>query len=401
MSLQFEAIDFDAYHCQILPAQLKDGRGARAAAAAQELGPIAFRIANGDAYTYRPADRGIDIVPGDEFAATVVELEHRYWQGLVHDLESAPGLLYGGFARGLRGDMMSFVRWEPALRAIYCGRPIYDPENVELVGRNGARLAPTQTFLQSDADEDMAHFLAAAGYVLIREVFAPDEVAEMVADSEALRANAIEGDDKSWWGRGADGEPLLCRVLNAGDRPRLAALYDDPRILRLSRLPAEELAPRYRDETNGVTVLWKQPGVVEGLGDLPWHRDCGMGGHAVMCPAVNCSIYLGPANPEAGDLRFLPGSWQTSVKFADGDDPAAPAGISIDARPGDVSLHYGDVFHAAPPPRSTVGPFRTSVLIGWARPDAGHHRGEAHYNDALFQDDGVRVPNMREIARKS
>ena len=123
-------------------------------------------------------------------------------------------------------------------------------------------------------------------------------------------------------------------MIHAGARERLRRLYEDERICRLATLPDEALVARGAGKVNGATVLWKQPGVAEGLGDLPWHRDCGMGGHAVMCPAVNCSIHLGPANPDAGDLRFLPASWQTSVRFADGDDEHAPRGISIDARPG-------------------------------------------------------------------
>ena len=61
-------------------------------------------------------------------------------------------------------------------------------------------------------------------------------------------------------------------------------------------------------EVNGVAVIWKRPGVSEGLGDLPWHRDCGLGGHAVQCPCMVSSIYLRPANAATGDLRFLPGS---------------------------------------------------------------------------------------------
>jgi hypothetical protein len=189
--------------------------------------------------------------------------------------------------------------------------------------------------------------------------------------------------------------------LNANSRPRLAALHEDPRIARSSKIPAEKLEPRSRNGRDGVTVLWKQPDVAEGLGDLPWHRDCGMGGHAVMCPVVNCSIHLGPANPDSGDLRFLPASWRSSVRFADGDDAHAPRGISIDAKPGDVSLHYGDVVHAAPPPASRVGPFRTSILIGWSKPGFAPHSGRAHYNDVLFQGADAEVPNMRAMAKRS
>ncbi|MFP8882062.1 MAG: phytanoyl-CoA dioxygenase family protein [Myxococcota bacterium] len=400
MSRNSDRVDFHEYH-GALPDLLASGRGEIAARGARDLGSIGIRLADADgAYTYTPTEAGIEISAGVETATTAVEMECRYWEGLVHDLESAPGLLYGGFVKGLRGDLMNFVRWEPSLRAIYRGRVIYDPDRLDLRGRSGEPLDPSQSFSLADDDAEMAHFLQTIGYVLIRGVFSDSEVKEMCAEARSLREAAVDGDGQSWWGKGDDGRNLLCRVINAGTRKRLADLYDDTRIVRLSQLPREQLVGKDRNGTNGVTILWKQPGVVEGLGDLPWHRDCGMGGHSVMCPAINCSIYLGPANPDAGDLRFLPGSWETSVGFADGEDENAPRGISIDARPGDVSLHYGDVFHAAPPPLSETGPFRTSVLIGWGKPGAEHHRGAAHYNDALFQDGGADVPDVREMARR-
>jgi hypothetical protein len=238
------------------------------------------------------------------------------------------------------------------------------------------------------------------GFVRVRGVFAADEVDAMLEDAQALRDAAVEGDQKSWWGKRADGRSVLVRVIHAGTRERLRGLHDDARIRQLATLPDEDLVPRGAGTVSGATVLWKQPGVAEGLGDLPWHRDCGMGGHAAMCPAINCSIHLGPATPDAGDLRFLPGSWRYSVGFADGDDESVARGVSLDAAPGDVSLHYGDVVHGAPPPRSASGPFRTSVLIGFGRPDFVHHRGETHYNDALFQGD-QSVPDMRTVARRS
>jgi len=404
MTEAFAPIDFHDFHQRELPAALIAGRGSLAAVGARRLGPLAIRVRDrGDAYTYSctPSGDEIRISKGDADADTVIEVEQKLWEGLVHDIESAPSLIYGGKARSLRGDPMEFVLWEPALRAMYTGRPIYDPAAPLPAGLDGKPLDPQQSFTLDDDDAQIAHYLKQLGYVLIRGVFTRDEVAAMKADSDALRGAARPDDQQSWWGKRKGGDPILVRVLNAHTKPRLAALHDDPRIVRLSKLPAEKLESKTKGSTNSVTVLWKQPGVHEGLGDLPWHRDCGMGGHALMCPTVNCSIYLGPATPAGGDLRFLPGSWQSSVPFADGNDSNAPRGISIDARAGDVSLHYGDVVHAAPPPESESGPFRASILIGWGKPGFKPHSGRDHYNDALFQGDGNAVPDMREMARRA
>jgi hypothetical protein len=402
MSDPFSPIDFHSYHQRQLPEQLRAGRGRLAAPGARDLDPLAIRVReSGDAYTYRVLGDEVVIEPGDSEAKTVIEVEQALWEGLVHDVESAPSLLYGGHAKGVRGDAMDFVQWEPALRALYTGRPIYDAEAPMPPGLDGRPLDPEQSFTLDDSDEDMAHYLKQMGYVLIRGVFSAAEAEAMLADANTLRETARPDDQQSWWGKLEDGHPILVRVLDAHKKPRLAALHDDGRIRRLGNLPTEELETKTVGTTNSVTVLWKQPGVCEGLGDLPWHRDCGMGGHALMCPTVNCSVYLGPANPQAGDLRFLPGSWKASVRFADGNDEAAPRGISLNARAGDVSLHYGDVVHGAPPPESKEGPFRTSILIGWGKPGFKPHSGRDHYNDVLFQDDGNAVPDMREMARRS
>ena len=56
----------------------------------------------------------ICIRAGTDNAATVVEITQEFWEGITNDLESAPGLLYGGDLGEGKGDMMRFVAWEPA-----------------------------------------------------------------------------------------------------------------------------------------------------------------------------------------------------------------------------------------------------------------------------------------------
>ena len=194
MSQAQPPLDFHDYH-KDLPQLLLSRRGAIAAGGARELGSIGIKLTDADgAYTYTPIDSGIDVSAGVETATTVVEMEHRYWEGLVRDLESAPGLLYGGFVKNVRGDMMDFVRWEPSLRAIYRGRDIYDPDRLDLRGAGGEPLDPCQSFTLADDDADTAHFLHTVGYVLIRDVFSAREVTEMSDEAQILRESAVDGD---------------------------------------------------------------------------------------------------------------------------------------------------------------------------------------------------------------
>ena len=394
----FDPIEFRSFHERDLPERIAAGHGALAAKAIARLGSLAFRLPDGAAWTYRPEAGGVALAPGDANADTVIALDHESWEGLAHDYESAPGLLYAGRVRCLRGNAMQLVLWEPALRALYQGRPVYDPD-APLLDRDGRPLDTTRSF-DADADPDaMAHFLRTTGYLFVRDVFSASEIAEFLREADALRREAVKGDRLSWWAKNASGEEVLCRVTRAAEKPRLGALYGSERLARLAALAEPSLVPRH-GEGSGVTVIFKNPGVTEGLSDLPWHRDCGMGGHAVMCPVVLCSVYLTPANPETGELVFLPGSWRSSCGYLDAKaDP--PRAAHFSARPGDVSVHYGDVMHAAPPPRgSGLASYRISAVTGYARPDSRHHRGEKSYNDVLHQREDGQVEHLTRIAER-
>jgi hypothetical protein len=396
----FPSLDFHAFHRDELPLRLTDGRGASAARAAAKLGGPAFRLPSGDAYGYLPRAGGVEVVLGDAGAATVIELDAESWEGLVHDYESAPGLLYASRVRCRRGDAMRFVLWEPALRRLYTGLEIYDAATLDLRDRRGAPLDCARSFafaeLARDA-QDARHFLRTAGYLLVRGVFAPAEIAALLEDARSLAAEARPGDKLSWWSKDAAGHEVLCRVTRGADRTHLATLPHDARVLALRDLAGMPLVHR-RGEGNGVTVIFKNPGIREGLSDLPWHRDCGMGGHALMCPVLVVSTYLTPANADTGELRFLPGSWDRACGFAPADDPRAPRGVAFRAEPGDVSVHFGDVMHAAPPPaRTDLGVYRISAITGFAPPGARVHRGRS-YNEALHRREDGQIEHLSKVA---
>lgn len=369
---------------------------------AASLSPLAFTIAEtGETWTYAIRDGRVESSPGAEAASDRLELSQASFDGLRRDVESSAGLIYGGKIRALQGDAMAFLQWEPALRWLFTGRAVYDASAVDLRGRDGAPLDPARAFRLDDDPEEMAHQLRTVGFVFVRGAFSPDEVETLRAESELLRRDAREGDQESWWGKRSDGTTVLCRVLRAGKQPKMRSLHGDPRIWQLAKLcdvPME--LPLAADEKDGVTVLWKQPGVEEGLGDLPWHRDCGLGGHATMCPTAVVSVFLGPNTPEAGELRFLPGSWQSSLPYQTADSPAAPRGIAPPARAGDVTIHYGDGMHVAPPPTGTTGPFRSCILLGFKRRGGGHHEGGRHYNDVLLGDESGQIPDMKKVASR-
>jgi hypothetical protein len=176
-------------------------------------------------------------------------------------------------------------------------------------------------------------------------------------------------------------------VLNGGTHPRIRALLRDPRLLRIVALSDFALEAT---DTDVIHVLFKQSGMrPDGKTDNPWHRDCGLGLHATMCPLMNGSLFLRPANRETGELRFMPGSWRTAGVAGIPDD--RELGVGIEAGPGDFSLHYGDGVHAGPPPTAQNGPFRTSIVFEYGPIGRAAGVGQEQNDLQLFEVDTSRL----------
>jgi ectoine hydroxylase-related dioxygenase (phytanoyl-CoA dioxygenase family) len=386
--------NFVSYHEATLPDLLLGGRAELFRG--QHCPSMGIAISGCDrSFTYALDADGMRLLAGTDTAAFTVEMSESDWQGMVADLESVPGILYGDRLLGHKGDLRQFVRWDPLLRTLYTGRPLFDAQRFTLADNQGSPLDPASRFsVDSDAGA-MHEFLDAAGYLLIGNVFSEEEIDTFRTAALDIAGTARTDDQQSWWGKSRSGEAVLCRTLNAGKHAALKGLYEDERIVRLAGLlPGGMLHPSAESQ-DGVTVVFKNPDVKEGLSDLPWHRDCGMGGHAAMCPCYVFSIYLYDATPESGCLQFLPGSHHYGCGFLDAAAGDIAGAVTVPARAGDITIHIGDVMHAAPPPRATEGPFRQSVLLSF-HPDFKNHRGERHYNDVLLGAEDGQVGNLRD-----
>jgi ectoine hydroxylase-related dioxygenase (phytanoyl-CoA dioxygenase family) len=365
--------DFDELHRRRLPVRIASPLGRAAARDVRDAPVLAFRLRDGRAYRFLPSGGAIRIEPGDE-ADVVVELDLDAWRDFVGEIATAAGLFYGGRIRFVRGEQSGLERWEPALRALLSGRPIFDPA-CDAAGDPGPR-----TLAASDAE--LGRALDDAGFVLVKHVFGPDEVARL-ADAVASReAAARPGDGRSWWATTSGGAQVLCRLVYLGLAvPEIAALNDDARLRRLASLAPEPLQPAV-DRCDGHSVVIKNAGVVDGLSDLPWHRDCGLGGHPITCPTINIGLQLDAATAESGRLHVVPGSSRFSCHRRDLD--RAPA-VAIDTEPGDCTVHVGDVMHAAPPPTG-AGRGRRALYTTWM-PARAYERipvGKS-YNDVIIR----------------
>jgi hypothetical protein len=379
------SIDFDEFHHH--PAWLDNGLLAAADLAGRA--PLGFRLADGRAYTYVPTAVGVDVVPGDDAATDVVEMDPATWSDYANELRTCFGLLYGGLVRPVRGSLEALIAWEPAVRALFHGRPIYDPATVAA----GLPSRLDRSFTLEDDPAEMRAFMLATGFLHVRGVYPDGEMAAIRAEVERLQGLARPGDDRSWWATGADGGSVCCRLTYIGERSEmLGNLHDDERLEALIAAVAPEgavLSP-VADRSDGHTVVLKNPGATEGLSDLPWHVDCGLGGHPVLCPKIAIGIQVDAATAETGQLHFLAGSWHSSCHQLSDRELASGAypTVAVTTEPGDVTLHFGHTLHAAPPPvgRPDATHGRRAVYVGWDNPAMAEVVGRGQgYNDVVLR----------------
>jgi hypothetical protein len=231
------------------------------------------------------------------------------------------------------------------------------------------------------------------GYLHVTGVFSPDEMAAADREIDRLASLARPGDDRSWWVTTEDGAPALCRLVYTTLRsPVLAALESDPRVRRLGTLldPGLAVAP---DRMEGTAVLLKVPGRTSGLSNIPWHQDCGTGGHAIFCPAVAVGIQITGSNAATGNLRVIPGSHGQTLPNRWQERLAGVPVVSVDTAPGDVTVHIQDVMHASP--RPTGEGHRRTVYVTHYPPSLWEHVGPGEALNDLVRNRTEEVDRLR------
>ncbi len=228
------AIEVGEFRDERLPALLHE-HGALAArgVATLGLGPLAFTVDDVSFTLVRVGDT-LEQRPGVHEDATAVVLDREGFSNLVNDVISTLGLGMAGKVEMAQGRLDGFVAWEPVLRALFDGRPVHEPGMVELLDDRGHPLDLHQSFTLADDPERIATFLAAAGFLTLRGVFAPDEMAAIVTELDAATAEAERDDGQSWWARDGSGEWYAARVLGFNEKsPALRG--DARRAVRASR----------------------------------------------------------------------------------------------------------------------------------------------------------------------
>ncbi|MYW01455.1 phytanoyl-CoA dioxygenase family protein [Streptomyces sp. SID3343] len=371
--LGHDRIDAETYHRDIVPGLLIGAPGERAAVGLAGLEPLGMRIGDA-AWTYRADGARLRIVEGvADDASCVVRLSPDAWTDLVTLLRTAAALAIAGEVRAERGSLLDLFAWEPVLRALYQGIEIYLPSGPQVRDRHGRVVDPAAELTLDHTDAQLADHFDATGVMRVRGVFSAAEIAVFEAEVDRLAAEAVPGDDRSWWAESEHGDAVLCRIVYASERSApIAALARDPRLVRLATLLHEDLAAS-TDRMEGISILLKPPGRLKGLANIPWHTDCGLGGHHILCPSVAIGIQLTGSSAETGYLEAIAGSHgRTCPQPAPEAYPNLPY-LTVPTEPGDVTVHVADVLHASPAPAGEGG--RRTMYVTYHPPTLFEHVG--------------------------
>lgn len=327
-----------------VPAEVEPEVLARAVAEIAATGGLTFHVED-QTITYTADGTSVRVEEGSTDGRTAVRLSRRAWDDFVGQVRTFIGLFLTDELKFERGGFAELADWDPVLKYLHAGIPPYDPARADFAG-----LDPEAVFGADAADAELAAQLRTMGYLHVKGVFSPTEMETANRDIDRLAALARPGDDQSWWASAEDGTKALCRLVYATQHsPVLSALEADPRVRRLGTLldPTLKVAP---DRMEGSAVLIKVPGQTSGLSNIPWHQDCGTGGHAILCPAVSVGIQLTGSDAASGNLQVVPGSHGQTLHYQWQERLSGVPVVSIDTAPGDVTVHVQDVMHASPRP---------------------------------------------------
>ena len=340
---------------------------------------VTYRVNNGTVeWSFGTADRD----EGGTAEATVIAIDEFSFGAFVGEFLTAPALQIQQRIRFESGSYGDFDTWEPLLRRLYTGRPLYDPAAVD-------RSDLDRVFIWgNDALSEISDFYDKYGFAVVRGVFSPSEATSIDREIDVLAHEANAENGESWWVTTESGEERVCQLhYTSLVSSTIAELEVDERIKQLVACINPQLIA-HPEIGNGHFAVLKNPGVTGGLTDLAWHVDCGLGGHSLLCPSLHIGVQLREMTAESGPMMFLAGSHKTSSVRPTRDQEQSWPVVTVTAQPGDVTLHSPDAVHAAPPPTGSANGRRT-LYLSFGPPDLSNVFGfKEGYDHLVFENDG-------------
>jgi len=296
------------------------------------------------------ADGRLVLREGSADEGPIAALDASALSDLVQEVASTFGLILAGRAEMRRGSSDDLVAWEPVLRAVLDERPVHEPGTVTFHDRDGDDLDLAQSFSLDAQREDIGHFLSEAGFLHLRGVFTEQEMAAVSADLDDAIADATQDDGASWWARTEEGW-YASRILGFNLKsPTLQELLSTDRFQAIGSFTDDEMVQRPPRQGDSAEGLHKKVGVLEGISDVSWHKDCSLGGHSRSCCGMVVGISVTGADVASGELGVVAGSNRANVQPIDMRGDLDLPRIPLPTQTGDVTVHCSCTLHMSRPP---------------------------------------------------
>jgi hypothetical protein len=312
--------------------------------------PLAIEVPEGAWTLHAEGDRVL-VAAGAAGAVAHVRLAPGQLDDLVDDQQTFMAWFSAGVLDQPAGRLEDLLDWWLVLRAAIDGLSIYTPGSVDFRDPRGEPLHLDRSFSIDDDRDEMRHFLEEAGFLHLQGVFTDDEMAQVSADMDTAAPTYRPDDGRSWWARTADGTDRLVRMQGFDRHSAVTAeLLDDDRFRSIGELPGDGHVFGERRVDNRIEALVKPIGVVEGISDVPWHKDCSLGRHSYECCSITVGISVTGADAASGQLRVVAGSHRALVWPAFVRRNADLPMVDLPTQTGDVTVHLSCTTHMAQPP---------------------------------------------------
>jgi len=325
---------------------LLDARQSLIAPGASELSLEDFCIQSGSgAWKLTWANDRVAVTEGHS-GGPRVRLSDEQLTDLVNDQSTPIALMSNNLLDMPEGGLPDFLNWWLVLRAALDGRRIHARGDVIVSGEK------RRSFTLDDSDEAMRGYLEEYGYLRIRGIFNEAEMAEVEADFPVAAPHFEKGDPRAWFATTQDGSEKLVRMEGFDRYSEVSRqLIDKPGFQRIGGIPGLSHSQASRKPGTRVGALSKPIGVVKGISDVPWHKDCSLGRHSYECCNLTVGISVTGADADSGQLRVVPGSHRALIWPA----PCLQPGLDLEpvdlpTRTGDVTVHLSCTQHMSQPP---------------------------------------------------
>lgn len=311
--------------------------------------PLCVEVATAGSWTLVVDGSVPGIRDGAVEGAARLRIDAQQLEDLVGD-QATP---MGWFASGrlsLDGRLPDLLDWWLLVRGALDGRAPTLPGEIRFDAPDGSPLDLGRRFTLDDPPEELADFLEVAGYLHLTGVFDEAEMAAVSADMDAAAPSYSQGDGRSWWATTSDGVDRLVRMEHFDDcSPHTAALGGDPRLTAIASITADGHEWGAAG-SNRIEALFKPIGVIRGISDVPWHKDCSLGRHSYECCSLTAGISVTGADRLSGQLQVIAGSHRALVWPAMVQPTMDLPLVPLPTRTGDVTVHLSCTLHMAQPP---------------------------------------------------